>query len=251
MDGITESLKISPAHIFVGKHAVVEKMVLQQLRLFFCIQNGCEQCNTCLQLLARQYHAVRWITPDKQYKVEQIHEIITASSYMLGKDQHYFFVLERAELLTHSCANRLLKLLEEPPKGYHFVLQVEHENALLSTIKSRCLIIRGEHAHNEVVQKQLFDQFTTFEKMLTPSDFLKFIERSVPDEYFTKIIYEAIVLYWLEQKKSAQIRGKEKDIYKADTILSFLKNQNTCLPMIGGAKLFWLKMYAQFKALSL
>ncbi len=249
MDGIAESLKTSPAHIFVGKHKVVGKIVLQQLQSFFCLQKGCGQCHTCLQLFARQHHAVRWIVPDKQYKVEQIHEIITESSYLLAENQHYFFVLEKAELLTHSCANRLLKILEEPSVGYHFILQVEHENALLSTIRSRCLITRCEHAQNEIVQKELLDQFTTFEKVLSPADFLKYIERSVPDEYATKIIYEAIVLYWVEQKKKAQIDNKEKDIYKADVMLSFFKNQNTCLPAIGGAKLFWLKIYAQVKAL--
>ena len=47
-------------------------------------------------------------------------------------------LIESAEFMTHSAANALLKILEEPPENTFFVLVTHQLNRISPTIKSRC-----------------------------------------------------------------------------------------------------------------
>lgn len=51
-------------------------------------------------------------------------------------------IIPDAHLLTHAAQNALLKLLEEPPEHTYIYLLCDNPDALLSTIQSRCQIIR-------------------------------------------------------------------------------------------------------------
>jgi DNA polymerase-3 subunit delta' len=51
-------------------------------------------------------------------------------------------VVREAERLLPQAANKLLKTLEEPPRDTHFVLVTHRPSMLLSTIRSRCQIVR-------------------------------------------------------------------------------------------------------------
>ena len=51
--------------------------------------------------------------------------------------RHKVFVIWMAEKMNIECSNKLLKLLEEPPKGTVFILVSENTHALLETIISR------------------------------------------------------------------------------------------------------------------
>ena len=66
-----------------------------------------------------------------------------------------------AELMNTDCANKLLKLLEEPPAETIFILVVENENALLDTILSRCQITRFHRLSQEVITEALVKQGLT------------------------------------------------------------------------------------------
>ena len=80
------------------------------------------------------------INPITDYKLENIKIIFEKIKFTLDHDQKFFFVLKKTENLTIACANKLLKILEEPPTGYNFILLTKNENKVLPTIKSRCLI---------------------------------------------------------------------------------------------------------------
>ena len=47
-----------------------------------------------------------------------------------------------AETMNEDCANKILKILEEPPQKTLFILISESEEKLLSTIRSRCQLVR-------------------------------------------------------------------------------------------------------------
>ena len=49
------------------------------------------------------------------------------------ENQHYFFVIQKADLLTLACSNRLLKPIEEPPAGYHFIFLSESLDQIIPT----------------------------------------------------------------------------------------------------------------------
>ena len=77
--------------------------------------------------------------PENRYTIESLEEIGHLLSFELGEDEQFFFVFERADLLNKQCANALLKPLEEPPRGYHFILLTSRADGILPTIRSRCL----------------------------------------------------------------------------------------------------------------
>jgi DNA polymerase-3 subunit delta' len=59
------------------------------------------------------------------------------------------------ELMNPQCANKLLKILEEPPLNTLFILVSEGEERLLNTIRSRCQFIRVPVISDEDMDKYL------------------------------------------------------------------------------------------------
>ena len=68
-------------------------------------------------------------------EAESISKTMALKSYEGG---YKFMIVWMAEKMNESAANKLLKLLEEPPKKTVFILICENEKAILNTIKSRC-----------------------------------------------------------------------------------------------------------------
>ena len=81
-----------------------------------------------------------WLTPEKSYTLPQLQPIFETISLQLAPDEHFFFIIEHADALTPACANSLLKVMEEPPTGYHFLLLAERQDTILPTIRSRAVI---------------------------------------------------------------------------------------------------------------
>ena len=70
-------------------------------------------------------------------------------------------VIAPAEDLRIEAANRLLKLLEEPPPASVFVLATDALDAVLPTIRSRCVLVRVAAPSPEVAARWLKDQGVT------------------------------------------------------------------------------------------
>lgn len=83
-------------------------------------------------------------TPEAQeISVDQIRSVVLErASYAPHEGRARLFIIRRAEELSISAANALLKTLEEPGRGTHFVLLVSRPAALPNTILSRTLRIR-------------------------------------------------------------------------------------------------------------
>lgn len=75
--------------------------------------------------------------------VEQIRRIVTArAAYPPYEATRLVFIFRAAHELTANAANALLKTLEEPQPGVHFILLTDQPRRLLDTIRSRTLPIR-------------------------------------------------------------------------------------------------------------
>ncbi len=70
-------------------------------------------------------------------KIEIARNIIKSLSYRVGTKKLYILSGE----FTVEAQNALLKSLEESDENIHFLLCAQNENQILSTIRSRCLII--------------------------------------------------------------------------------------------------------------
>lgn len=77
-------------------------------------------------------------------KDEQVEEVIARSFRSSLSGGTVFTIIDRAETITPKGQNRLLKTLEEPPEGIVLILLASNAEALLDTIRSRCMQFRTD-----------------------------------------------------------------------------------------------------------
>lgn len=76
---------------------------------------------------------------DERIKVADINFIIDFCSTAPFLSDSKIIVIDNAQKMTIEAANRLLKLLEEPPLNYSFFLITSNPEAIIPTIVSRCI----------------------------------------------------------------------------------------------------------------
>lgn len=96
----------------------------------------CYKCSSCRSFQSGNHPGYYYIGPEgKNIKIEQIRDI-RGSFYLQGNKK--VCLIENAELMTAEASSSLLKVLEEPPAGLHFILLSEQTRFLFDTIVSRC-----------------------------------------------------------------------------------------------------------------
>jgi hypothetical protein len=131
---------VPKAALYLGRDESVTETVIAYLQRLYCPSNRCGSCVSCRQIYEKQFHAVRWYTPAAAaYTLADLDPIFSEVA-LQQKETAQFFVLQRADLLSEVCANKLLKILEDAPNGYHFILCAWNEDSLPATVRSRCFI---------------------------------------------------------------------------------------------------------------
>lgn len=87
--------------------------------------------------------------------VHQSMEIIKGLSLKSFDGGYKISIIWMAEEMNTSCANKLLKILEEPPKNTIFILIAESEDTLLPTILSRTQILKIKPLNEEEIGNYL------------------------------------------------------------------------------------------------
>ena len=161
----SKQLIIAPAQLWVGNHAILIEETTQYLQKLFCQHNTCGSCTTCLHIVQQQHHAITWITPEKTYTLEHLEPLFATITFALEEGTQHFFIIQYADYLSALCANKLLKSIEEPPEGYHFILLTERKENVIDTIRSRCITIEHGAAQGIIAHEELFSCFTTLKKL--------------------------------------------------------------------------------------
>lgn len=128
--------------IFSGPEGVGKKMVaLGLVQEANCsVSPACGSCESCLRSLLtpnEQYHLME--PQGDKIKIEQVREVIDYTS-LRSRLKDRFVIIDQAEKLTTQAANALLKSIEEPPEGVHFILVTSNLSMLLPTLRSRCQV---------------------------------------------------------------------------------------------------------------
>jgi DNA polymerase-3 subunit delta' len=89
----------------------------------------------------------------KDISVHQIRAIVLAhAAFPPHEGRARVFILRRAEEMSTGAANALLKTLEEPRQGTHFILLTSRPDRLLPTIRSRTLPVRFAPLSDAIVR---------------------------------------------------------------------------------------------------
>ncbi len=96
-------------------------------------------------------------TPETQeISIDQVRALVLArAAFGPHEGRAKVFVIRRAEELSISAANALLKTLEEPGDRTHFVMLTENRDWLMPTILSRTQRVRFGHLPDAVVERLL------------------------------------------------------------------------------------------------
>lgn len=241
---------LHPAQLWIGPHTTLVAEAILFLQTIFCTQKGNDHCITCNQVREKQYHAIKWYYPEKQYTLEHMQDILATISFQLNQSQHFFFVIQKADFLTPACANQLLKSIEEPPTGYHFILLAERKEQLLPTIRSRCIIRSFSRISNTNSHSELFIYFTNTTTPLSPATFLKTLDNTGINERETIELIDELLDFWAAEYTKAIQQNQDKKIAIAKQAFTILTNAAQQPPMPGSSKLFWRNLFLQFWQLS-
>lgn len=237
---------IPPAQLFVGPHEITTAHTQEYLQEIFCPNNNCKTCRACHAIRQHQHHAVLWLSPEKQYTRESIADIFQTITLALDPEQNFFFVLEYAERLHHAAANSLLKSVEEPPPGYHFIFLTERPHQLLSTITSRCTITVLKETSAITTHIELLEAFTT-NPIASPLAFVQIVDKSSITEHESAQLIDTIYMFWSNQVKKA-IADNNSTLYEQATKkINVIKHAIEYPPMPGSSKLYWKNLFMQLQ----
>jgi DNA polymerase-3 subunit delta' len=232
--------------MFVGATHQTSDYATTFMMKHFCEQKGCSSCRTCQQLAARQHHALMWLSPEKQvYSVDQIDEILHVLSFKLDEGSHYFVVLEMAELLSINAANRLLKIMEEPPPGYHFLLLTQSSHHIVPTIVSRCVIEVVEGAEDSSMWEEFLSLFKDADSDY--GHFCRTFEMIAPTESQTRRLLDMLIEFWQSKHHHFVKQGNAEKARAAYELLEVFQDALDHQPMPGSAKAFWRTLFMEYK----
>lgn len=236
-------MELHPAYLWIGSPDHLKKVASNFVKQVLCKNHACNSCIECTKIDKQQHHLVCWLEPENQYTVAQLEIIFKTIAFCLDPGQHFFFILQRADLLTITCANSLLKSLEEPPQGYHFILLCPKQDAILPTISSRCIIQEFKDTATKT-EHPLFPYFT-YRDSSNLSEFAKELENSKIAERDMLDFIDTLYIYWVKIFEDAYNQGNVVNLQKSKSILEILNHSCQYPPMPGSSKIFLRNLFLQ------
>ena len=242
------------AHLIIGNNNETVNYTNQVLQSVFCKKNICNTCIICSQIRQNAHPSFIWLKPEKQYTLDQIEVIFKTVSLNVNYNEQFFIIIEHADALTQACSNKLLKSIEEPPTGYYFIFLTSRKEAILPTIRSRC-IITLLHSDETTINDES-DTVSTLTKLFTninnanPVNFLRLIDKANINERDCVDIVDSLINYWSNKCKKSLL---EQDIEEYNNACRILNNLNNALqkpPMPGSSKIFLKNLFINMQNLN-
>jgi hypothetical protein len=232
-----------PAYLLLGSHEQLIPFITTSLQNALCPHEGCGACAHCRGIAQQQHHGVTWLLPEKYYTRDEILPIMERMALQLDDNEHHFFILQKADLLTIATANNLLKVVEEPPRGYHFIFLAEVKDALPQTIVSRCVVHTvGSHTRSSNAQA-LFDALTALIPC-SPVNFQKLVEQGKYTEPQSLALVNDLLHYCIEEQRQALTARMPTT--RIEKRINLLQRYIITPPMPGSSKILWQTLFTQW-----
>ena len=142
---------------------------------YLLIQNHCHPNLYLIDLLDEK----------KTIDVNQIRQMIAYTNKSSFNNLPRFILIDNIENLNNNSVNALLKIVEEPNSGIHFILINNIEKKILPTLKSRCLIFKinftfheSINITNQLLEKNIFNLINNdlINYYITPGEIMNLID---------------------------------------------------------------------------
>ncbi|APY08457.1 DNA polymerase III subunit delta' [Winogradskyella sp. J14-2] len=94
-----------------------------------------------------------------QIGVDEASEIVKSLTLKSYEGGYKIMIIWMAEKINTAAANKLLKLIEEPPEKTIFILIAEDEEQIINTIRSRCQILHFPPLTEAIISNALVDNY--------------------------------------------------------------------------------------------
>lgn len=157
--------KISHAYIFYGEKGSGKKALANiYARALQCERHSdepCNACTSCKQALNMNQPDIIYVQHEKPKIISvdeirsQVNRDIAVKPY---SSERKVYIIDEAEKMNPEAQNALLKTLEEPPSYATILLLTSNLEALLQTIRSRCVTLTFQPVLDVEIQRYLMKE---------------------------------------------------------------------------------------------
>ena len=153
--------KRTPSLLFLGPSGIGKKTLAAAFaKDFLCMSENlpCSGCPSCHAFNAKghpDFLVVEQSAPGKEIVIDQIKEVARQAVFAPNLSEHKVCIIDAADYMNATAANSLLKLLEEPPRFWLFILIANTAARLLPTIRSRVIQLRFDALPAEIIEAVL------------------------------------------------------------------------------------------------
>jgi DNA polymerase-3 subunit delta' len=137
--------RASHAYLFRGPAGTGKRTAARAFAAALLADGSADPTGAADRVMRGCHPDLSWISPSgaAEMLVSDIDEpVVAAAGRTPFESLRRVFVIERADTMNESTANRMLKTLEEPPAYAHLILLTDRPGDLLPTIGSRCQDVR-------------------------------------------------------------------------------------------------------------
>lgn len=153
---------VSHAYLLTGEAGMGKKTIADAFSLMLLCEKGgtepCRSCHACRQVLAGTHPDVIRTVHEKpgSIGVDEVRSQITDTAAIRPfSAARKIYIVADADKMTVQAQNALLKTIEEPPDYAVIMLLAENEEAMLETIRSRCVKLKLRPVADEKIVSYL------------------------------------------------------------------------------------------------
>ena len=158
---------VSHAYILNGERGSGKKLLANLFAMSLQCENrdedgdACGKCRSCRQAAGGNQPDIIRIMHEKPNTISvddirtQVNNDIVIKPY---SSKYKIYIIPEADLMSAQAQNALLKTIEEPPEYAVIMLLTENAEALLPTIRSRCVMMKLRNIKDQLVKKYLMEQ---------------------------------------------------------------------------------------------
>lgn len=156
--------KVSHAYILSGERGSGKKLLAKLFAMTLECERGgdepCMECRSCKKAADDSHPDIIHLVPEKPTRIgvddirEQINDDIIIKPY---SGPYKIYIIDGADKMTAQAQNALLKTIEEPPAYAVIFLLAENADALLPTIRSRCVMLKLKNIKDSLIKRYLME----------------------------------------------------------------------------------------------
>ncbi len=154
--------RVSHAYLFTGDEGSGKRTLADAFAMnLVCEKHGddaCLTCSACKKAMDHNHPDIIYVTHEKPnlITVDEIRsQVVNTVDILPYESERKIYIIAEAEKMNQQAQNALLKTIEEPPAYVVILLTTSSPEALLPTIRSRCVTLALKPVADDLVEQYL------------------------------------------------------------------------------------------------